>query len=244
MLEPANDVDVGRRVVAASHGLRHTFEAPAHEREMVLELMRGYTLEERLQLYARFAAGTDRFSGLMRRMTLAASARACGPGLQVDVNVSVRHMETVQLGSDVFIGTQACIQGRFDGICSIGSNTWIGPQVFLDARHLDIGEHVGLGPGCRILGSAHTGQPADLPIIATDLAIAPVRIEDGADIGINAVIMPGVVIGAGAIVGAGAVVTEDVKPYSIVAGVPARFLRWRAELATRDNTNGGDKDAR
>ena len=47
------------------------------------------------------------------------------------------------------------------------------------------------------------------------------------DIGVNSVILPGVTIGKGAIVGAGAVVTHDVEPFSIVVGVPARFLSWR-----------------
>jgi acetyltransferase-like isoleucine patch superfamily enzyme len=63
--------------------------------------------------------------------------------------------------------------------------------------------------------------------VQTDLAIKPVRIGAWADIGVNAVILPGVTIGKGAIVGAGAVVTEDVAPFSVVAGVPARLLRWR-----------------
>ena len=63
--------------------------------------------------------------------------------------------------------------------------------------------------------------------MATDLRIQPVRIGAGADIGMNAIILPGVTVGPGAIVGAGAVVIEDVKPYSIVAGVPARFIRER-----------------
>jgi phosphonate metabolism protein (transferase hexapeptide repeat family) len=46
-------------------------------------------------------------------------------------------------------------------------------------------------------------------------------------IGHAAVILPGVSIGIGAVVGAGAVVTHDVEPYQVVAGVPARLLRYR-----------------
>ena len=80
-----------------------------------------------------------------------------------------------------------------------------------------------------MLGSAHTGRPADVPIIQTDLEIRPVRIGRWADIGTGAVILPGVTVGEGAIVGAGAVVTADVEPFAIVAGVPAKFLRWRPD---------------
>jgi acetyltransferase-like isoleucine patch superfamily enzyme len=90
-----------------------------------------------------------------------------------------------------------------------------------------IEEYVGWGPGAKVLGSTHTGVPADVPIIQTDLTIKPVRIGAWADIGVNAVILPGVTIGKGAIVGAGAVVTTDVEPFTIVAGVPAKFLRRR-----------------
>jgi len=57
------------------------------------------------------------------------------------------------------------------------------------------------------------------------------RVEIGHDvwIGHGAIVMPGIRIGHGAVVAAGAVVTEDVAPYAIVAGIPARFLRWRFE---------------
>jgi phosphonate metabolism protein (transferase hexapeptide repeat family) len=55
------------------------------------------------------------------------------------------------------------------------------------------------------------------------------RVEIGHDvwIGHGAIVLPGVSIGHGAVIAAGAVVTKDVAPHAIVAGVPARFLRWR-----------------
>ncbi len=46
-------------------------------------------------------------------------------------------------------------------------------------------------------------------------------------IGHAAVVLPGVTVGTGAVIGAGAVVTHDVQPYQVVAGVPARPLRFR-----------------
>ena len=52
-------------------------------------------------------------------------------------------------------------------------------------------------------------------------------IEDDVWIGENAVILSGVHIGQGAVIAAGAVVTRDIPPYSIVAGVPAKILRYR-----------------
>ncbi|MFM6199520.1 MAG: DapH/DapD/GlmU-related protein, partial [Dolichospermum sp.] len=83
--------------------------------------------------------------------------------------------------------------------------------------------------------STHTGLPIDVPIIKTDLEIKPVKVETGADIGMNAVILPGVTIGKGSIVGAGAVVTKNVPPYAIVAGVPTQFLRWREGFEQSEN---------
>jgi acetyltransferase-like isoleucine patch superfamily enzyme len=59
--------------------------------------------------------------------------------------------------------------------------------------------------------------------------LAPVVIEDDADLGVGSIILPGVHIGQGAQVGAGAVVASDVIPYGVVAGVPARLIRMRTK---------------
>ena len=93
---------------------------------------------------------------------------------------------------------------------------------------------VGFGPGAKVLGATHTGVPYDVPIIQTDLEVRPVTINDWADIGINAVILPGVEIGRGAIVGAGAVVSRDVPEFSKVAGVPAAVIGWRKDTTPED----------
>jgi phosphonate metabolism protein (transferase hexapeptide repeat family) len=59
------------------------------------------------------------------------------------------------------------------------------------------------------------------------------RIVIGHDtwLGHNAMVMPEVTVGDGAVIAAQAVVTKDVPPYAVVAGVPARFVRWRHEPA-------------
>ncbi len=222
------DASVGRgRLVKAVHGVREVVPDPAFELELSQHLRATNTNATLMQLYSTFIAGEGAFDGLMRRGIWRAAARRFGHGVTIGPDVRMKHLETFEIGDGVFIGAQSYIQGRFDGSCVIGDRTWIGPQSYFDARDLLIGRDVGWGPGAKVLGSAHTGLPRDQPIIATDLEIRPVRIDDGADIGVGAVLLPGVTVGQGSIVGAGAVVTNDVAPFSIVAGVPARFLRFR-----------------
>ena len=228
------EVVASSRIVKAVHGLRGRPSDPAYQAGLADELKRTYGQAGLVELYGRFSSGDGFVDALMRRAILKALSRQCGEGLQVGANAVFKHPETFEIGDGVFIGAQANIQGRFDGTCRIGNNAWIGPQAFIDARDVVIGDHVGWGPGAKILGSAHTGSPIDVPIIRTDLEIKPVRIEAEADIGTNATILPGVTIGKGAIVGAGAVVVSDVEPYSIVAGVPAKFLRRRDDTSVQE----------
>jgi acetyltransferase-like isoleucine patch superfamily enzyme len=181
------------------------------------------------EMFARFREGESSLDVSLRRVILRALCRRLGSDIQIGTGVVLKHPETMEIGDCVFIGAQTMIQGRFDGTCRIGNHVWIGPQSYFDARDLVLEDYVGWGPGAKVLGSRHTGEPLDLPIIATNLQIKPVFIGYGADIGVNVTILPGVRIGAHAIVGAGAVVTHDVPEYAIVAGVPARILRSRRD---------------
>jgi acetyltransferase-like isoleucine patch superfamily enzyme len=166
---------------------------------------------------------------MMRRVLLRALCKSVGEGVQVGCNVVLKHPETMEFGDCVFIGSQVMIQGRFDGTCRIGSHVWIGPQAYFDARSIVLMDYVGWGPGAKVLGSTHTGLPLDEPVIKTELKILPVTVGFGADVGMNATLLPGVNVGANSIVGAGAVVSRDVPEYAIVAGVPARVIRDRRE---------------
>lgn len=100
---------------------------------------------------ARFQPGTGVLDAILRRSIWRALAQRCGSGLVVSTGVGFRHAETFVIGADVFLGADAILQGHPDGRCRIGKQAWIGPQAFLDARDLVIGEAVGLGPGVRIL---------------------------------------------------------------------------------------------
>jgi acetyltransferase-like isoleucine patch superfamily enzyme len=215
------------RTVKARHGLSETVPDPQFELDLAENLKGRLTREQLIDAYTEYSSRSNVIDVIMKRVCLRALVKTLGAGATISKNVSVIHPETFEIGDRVFIGEQTIIQGRFDGRCVIGEGVWIGPQSYFDARDLVIEDFVGWGPGAKVLGSEHTGIPADIPIIRTDLDIAPVRIGAWADIGVNAVILPGVTIGKGAIVGAGAIVTRDVADFDIVAGVPARVIRSR-----------------
>jgi len=217
----------GARTVKAVHAVREATPDPQYEIDLAADLRQRLGNEQLLDAFTQYADGSGYIDVLMRRICLRALVKKLGSGVTIGKNVSLLHPETFGIGDGVFIGEQTVMQGRFDGRCVIGVGVWIGPQSYFDARDLIIEDYVGWGPGAKVLGSEHTGFPTDIPLIQTDLQIAPVRIGAGADIGVNAVILPGITVGRGAIVGAGAVVTRDVPEFSKVAGVPARVIGWR-----------------
>ena len=218
-----------RSRLKATHALRDILPDPPAEVALAEHLKSSLDQEAILALYTRFSNGVTVFDQMMSRIIWRSIAKEMGNGVTIGINVGFKHLETFHIGSNVFIGDCAYLQGRHDGKAHIGNGCWIGPQAYLDARDLEFGEDVGWGPGAKTLGSEHIGEPVEEPVIRTDLEVRHVRVEDGADIGTNAILLPGVRIGKGAIVGAGAVVTKDVPPYAVVTGVPAKIIRMRKE---------------
>lgn len=217
------------REIVATFGLKQASAGLAWETDCAAWLRDTHSTEALTQMFADLREGESPLDLALRRTVLRAVCRHVGSDIQIGPGVVLKHPETMEFGDTVFIGAQTMIQGRFDGTCRIGNHVWIGPQAYFDARDLVMEDYVGWGPGAKVLGSSHTGEPMDVPIIATNLVIKPVVIGYGADIGVNSVILPGVHVGANAIVGAGAVVTHDVPEYAVVAGVPARVIRSRRD---------------
>ncbi len=134
-----------------------------------------------------------------------------------------------------------------DNRVSVGRFTYGTPQFML----WDLNEKITIGSFCSIAndvaifgGGEHfnnriTTSPLRL-FFSEDMGAwledctskGPTTIGNDVWIGYRAIILSGVSIGDGAIIGAGSVVTKDVKPYAIVAGNPARLIRYRFNKST------------
>ncbi|MGA7931977.1 MAG: DapH/DapD/GlmU-related protein [Kovacikia sp.] len=107
----------------------------------------------------------------------------------------------------------------------LGERNVINFNCLFDGRKYSIqtGADVSIGPEAAILTLGHDPQSAEFADQGGDVIIG-----DRVWIAYRAIILPGVTLGEGAVVGAGSVVTQDVAPYTIVAGNPARFIKPRS----------------
>ena len=109
-----------------------------------------------------------------------------------------------------------------------GKNTWIGERTFInmgckfqDQGGIHIGDDCLIGHNATLCTINHDLNPDR----RGDMTFKPIHIGNKVWLGANVTILQGVTIGDGAVVAAGAVVTKDVAPYTIVGGIPARFLK-------------------
>ncbi len=102
----------------------------------------------------------------------------------------------------------------------IGRNSVINRGSYVDGRvGVRIGENVSISPYTTIISLDHDPASSDFKAEG-----GRVVLNDYVWIGMRAIILPGVNMGRGSVAGAGAVVTDDVEPYIIAAGVPAKKI--------------------
>lgn len=112
----------------------------------------------------------------------------------------------------------------------IGNNCIVGEHTWLDGRAVRVGE----GPGLKIGNNVNIGArtvfiPGGHLPDAPDFFGLPEKtvVEDNVWIAMNCTVLYGLTVGEGAVVASGAVVNKDVAPYTMVGGVPARYIKDR-----------------
>ena len=135
----------------------------------------------------------------------------------VHVCAGARIGEGVSLGQGVFVGNRVTVGDR----CKVQNNVSLYDNVTLE-------EGVFCGPSM-----VFTNVYNPRALVERKDEYRDTRVCRGATLGANCTIVCGVTIGAFAFVAAGAVVNADVKPYALMAGVPARQLGWMSEFGER-----------
>ena len=148
--------------------------------------------------------------------------QAIGPTLRA---FGARIGANVRFRSPVVIHNSRPERGRYYENLQVGDDCYLGRELFLDLQdQIVIEDQVTISHRVMILTHTDAGQsPLKDQYIPTSQA--PVIIRRGAYIGANVTILEGVEIGEASIVGAGAVVTRSVPAATVVAGVPARFIK-------------------
>lgn len=122
------------------------------------------------------------------------------------VNIWIHRLRGVKIGQGCFIDPSAIIETAHP------SNIIIGNDVRIAAHSIIM---------CHIKAPVLLREKGYLPMV-----MKPVILEDSCFIGVNAILMPGVVIGKGAVVSSGAVVLANVPSFSMVSGNPAKVIKY------------------
>lgn len=147
-------------------------------------------------------------------------------------NILYKYLFKVKIGNKSIIYCRCRVASPWN--VQIGNNSIIGYDAYLDGRvGITIGNNVCTARELRIFTMEH-----DITSPTFGITSAPVKINDWAWIGTRVTILPGVTVGEGAVVASGAVVTKDVPPWTLVGGVPAKFIKERPIVKyTLDTSN-------
>ena len=133
----------------------------------------------------------------------------------------------LEVGANAFFEPDVWITLSDDATISIGEGTFLNIAVMVAAMdRVEIGAHCMLANGCFVTDANHRFDDPETPITWQGFTSkGPTKIGDNVWLGANVVVTSGVTIGERCVIGANSVVTQDIPPFSIAAGAPAKVLR-------------------
>lgn len=148
----------------------------------------------------------------IRSHTVIYAGNVIGDRFQCGNKANIR--ESNEIGDDVSVGTLSVVEHHV----KIAPRVRIHTQVFIP-EYTTLDDESWVGPNVVFTNAKYPRSPS----VKDELLGA--HVERRAMIGANSTLLPGIRIGEHALVGAGSVVTEDVPPYQVWVGNPARFLK-------------------
>ncbi len=136
----------------------------------------------------------------------------------------------IYIGAGASIGPNVTIAVAADGNLTIGAHSALTRNILIGCNSsIAMGNDVLVGEFVTIRDMMHRFDRVDIPISRQGETAEPIIIEDDVWIGRGSIIMGGITIGRGAIIAANSVVNDDVEPYAVVAGAPAKLIKYRSD---------------
>jgi acetyltransferase-like isoleucine patch superfamily enzyme len=157
--------------------------------------------------------------------------KAIGHDVLIHERVTLVGIENITIGSHVRIDPDVIMLAT--GPLTIGSYTHIAPGVFIAAKAgFQMKDFTNIAHGARVytINDDYSGEHLMGPTIPTELVSlspGPVLMEEHANIGAGAIIMPGVTLAQGSVLGALSLLTKTTDPWMIYGGIPAKPLKPR-----------------
>lgn len=188
---------------------------------------------------------------LLRRIFSKNRFASVGSGLMIGSNVTLRCPNRILLGDNIAIDSSAVLDAKgkessiqmgnsvlvskgsvfscASGNIKVGNEISIGPYCYIRASRssIVIGSYITIGSHTTIISGNPDYERLDIPMMKQLGSAKGIIIEDDVWIGVGVQIIDGVRIGRGSVIGAGAVVIDDIPPYGIAIGVPAKVIKMR-----------------
>ena len=212
----------------------------------------GWAALVKYELIVTFTQGCPGALGLaLRKALYPMLLGSCGRNVIFGQNVVLRHPHKIHIGDDVLVDDNCLLdaKGESNRGIRIGNRVFVGRNTICSCKNGDIelGDGANIGFNCElfsasrvsigagvlmaaysyVIGGDHDFSDPSRSVLDQDRTSKGVTLGAGAWIGAGAKIFDGTTVGEHAVVGAGAVVREDIPPYAVAVGMPARVVSTR-----------------